>query len=88
MPDGVVLSYPALNLNRKVYTPSYIRALDDQILPHTFLKICVNSYVAPESDPSLDPFLSPSQASDELLSRFPKTRILIGTDDPLHDESF
>lgn len=32
--------------------------------------------------------LSPSLVSDEILNRFPKTRIVVGTYDPLHDESF
>jgi hormone-sensitive lipase len=45
VPDGIVLVYPALNLNIHNYSPSLLLALDDQILPHTFLKICLNSYV-------------------------------------------
>jgi len=32
--------------------------------------------------------MSPSIASDEILARFPPTRIVLGTNDPLHDESF
>ena len=51
-PDGLVLVYPALNLNYYNYTPSLLCALDDMILPHTFLKICLNAYI---KDPAIDP---------------------------------
>jgi len=45
VPDGLVLVYPALNLNYYGYTPSLLNALNDMILPHTFLKICLKSYL-------------------------------------------
>lgn len=44
-PDGIVLVYPALNLNIATYTPSFLTALNDMILPHTFLKICLSAYL-------------------------------------------
>ena len=45
VPDGIVLVYPALKLNYYGYTPSLLTALNDMILPHTFLKICLKSYL-------------------------------------------
>ena len=44
-PSGVVMIYPALNLNYKSYTPSLLSSLNDLILPHTFLKICLECYI-------------------------------------------
>jgi hormone-sensitive lipase len=44
-PEGVVLVYPALNLNYWNYTPSLLTSLNDMILPHTFLKICLQFYL-------------------------------------------
>jgi hormone-sensitive lipase len=44
-PSGIVLVYPALNLNLLTYTPSFLTALNDMILPHTFLKVCAKSYL-------------------------------------------
>jgi hormone-sensitive lipase len=41
LPDGIVACYPALNLNVKFFTPSLLLALEDNILPHTFLKLCL-----------------------------------------------
>jgi len=58
----------ALNLNLKYFTPSLLLALDDQILPHAFLKMCLDSYV-PEAlglKPESDPFISPTYACDEV----------------------
>lgn len=51
-PDGIVLVYPALNLNYYDYSPSLLTALNDMILPHTFLKICLKSYL---QDPAIKP---------------------------------
>ncbi|CAK79677.1 unnamed protein product (macronuclear) [Paramecium tetraurelia] len=88
VPDGILLAYPALSLNMKSFTPSFLVSLDDFLLHHTVLKLCLNSYVQKEFDSQVDPMLSPSMASDEILRQFPKTRIAVGTYDPLHDESF
>ena len=52
VPNGIVLAYPALNLNYFDFTPSLLTALNDMILPHTFLKICLKSYL---KDPKYKP---------------------------------
>jgi hormone-sensitive lipase len=95
VPDGILLAYPALSLDIRAFTPSFLVSLDDScmiitylVLHHTVLKLCLDSYVKPEFDSTMDPLLSPSKASSEILNRFPKTRIVVGTYDPLHDESF
>ena len=44
-PDGVALVYPALNLDLKNYSPSLLTALNDMILPHTMMKICLKAYI-------------------------------------------
>jgi hormone-sensitive lipase len=45
VPDGIVLVYPALNLCDYFYTPSLLTSLNDLILPHSFLKICLKAYL-------------------------------------------
>ena len=86
-PDGLLLAYPALNLSISRFTPSFLFALDDMILHHTFLKLCLQSYVAdPSLHPDTDPFLSPIVLSPGLLSKLPPVRILVGSKDPLHDD--
>ncbi len=68
VPDGVVLVYPALNLNYDNYTPSLLATLDEPILPHTYLKLCLQSYIQNANfKPDLDPFLSPIHCCKDLL---------------------
>lgn len=45
IPDAIVLCYPALKLSTNSFTPSLLLALDDVLLPHTFLKMCIRSYI-------------------------------------------
>lgn len=61
-PDGLVMVYPALNLNYHNYTPSLLTALNDMILPHSFLKICLKAYLKENCDP-FDPYVSPVYTS-------------------------
>ena len=86
IPDGLVLVYPALNLNYNNYTPSLLTSLNDMILPHTFLKICLESYLKGDLHPESDPLVSPIQASNDTLKKYPSTRIFVGSKDPFHDD--
>jgi hormone-sensitive lipase len=88
VPDGCMLSYPALNLFPKIFSPSYFLALEDMVLPSNMLKLVIKAYVSEEFDPKIDPFLSPLRASDELLAKLPPIRIVTGTKDPLHDDNW
>lgn len=87
LPDGLLLNFPALNMWKEAYTPSFLLSLDDVIMHHTFLKLCHDCYI---KDPLLDTkenhYLSPLFASSKLLSQFPPTRIMVGTRDPLLDD--
>lgn len=57
------------------------------ILPHTFLKICVNAYIKdPLIDREKDFLLSPMNSPAEILKKYPKTRIFVGGKDPFHDD--
>lgn len=67
-------------------------SLDDPILPFPFLMMCLESY---SGNTSFQPFplaehplMSPVKASGDILSQFPRTRIMIASNDPLRDESF
>ena len=74
LPTGIVLVYPALNLNLNDYTPSQLTALNDMILPHTFLKLCQKAYIRDERlRPDQDPFISPILTPDSVLASYPKT---------------
>ena len=87
VPDGIVVIYPAVNLDINAFCRSYIYALEDGVLPHTFLKLCLNSYMQdPKLNPSNDMFLSPICVSDEIMQQLPRIRIVTGELDPLYDQ--
>ena len=64
IPDGIVLVYPALNLNYFNYSPSLLSTLDDMVLPHTFLKICLEAYLKEDAKPDSDHLISPILTPD------------------------
>lgn len=41
MPTGLLLSYPAVNLSDKFYTPSINKSMTDLIAPFAFLDLCL-----------------------------------------------
>ncbi|OMJ86205.1 hypothetical protein SteCoe_12345 [Stentor coeruleus] len=86
-PCGIVVAYPALNLDKNSFSPSLLHALEDLIIPHTFLKICLDAYLGDSANVN-DPTVSPIHIENEILEKFPPTRIMVGNEDPLHDECF
>lgn len=93
VPDGLILCYPALSLDKFRFTPSLLLGIDDPILPYPFLKMCIESYVGdyskyPNCDPKVNQYISPCLASDETLLKYPITRIMVASNDPLRDEAF
>ena len=71
-PSGLVLVYPCLNLNFNDYTPSLLSALNDMILPHTFLKLCLQAYIRDSSfKPGSDPLISPILTPSTILEKYP-----------------
>lgn len=87
IPRGSLLSYPALWISYARYSPSAERALEDFIIHHTFLKLCIQSYVPDSSvDPNQDYFVSPLLTPLHNLRLFPPVRVLMGTLDPLEDD--
>jgi hormone-sensitive lipase len=86
-PTGLLLAYPALNLDQNNFSPSLMFALEDLLVPHTFLKLCLESYMQSNEDPK-QPTISPLYIEEEILRSFPKVRTMVGGDDPLHDDCF
>jgi len=86
VPDGLLLAYPALRLEPRAYSPSLMLALEDQLVPYSLLRLCLQAYIPNGADPTRDPLLSPIHLSNELLERLPPIRMMVGENDPLHDE--
>ena len=61
-----MVAYPAADI-RLVYSPSYINALNDKILSHTILGVCIHSYSSnPLANIDKDPFMNPILFSNEV----------------------
>ncbi len=88
MPDGLFMIYPSFDLKVDMSRPSVLRSLNNAILPFGLLKLFVSSYVGEEFKLSEDPYISPLMACDELLEKFPPSRIVVGTADPIEDDSW
>lgn len=69
-PSGLLLAYPALNLDPISFTPSLLLAINDQIVPYSFLKMCLQLYMKDKKcDPKHDPYLSPILLSKEVSKK-------------------
>jgi len=66
-PTGLLLGYPALNLDTKNYSPSYLKAVNDEVVPFSFLEMCRDAYLPDPTLGSHDPLVSPFVASENLL---------------------
>lgn len=86
-PNGIVLAYPALNLNDKSFSPSLLKALDDMLVPHTMLKLCLKAYL--QNGESIEnPLLSPICTEDEIIEKMPFVKIMTCSEDPFYDDNF
>mmetsp|Transcript_5986 Transcript_5986/g.18020 ORF Transcript_5986/g.18020 Transcript_5986/m.18020 type:complete len:815 (+) Transcript_5986:145-2589(+) len=86
LPDGIVLAYPALNLNMQ-WSPSRLLALFDPMLPYTLLRLCLRAYLPDGVDPEQDYMASPMLAPEKVLAALPPTSVFVGAYDPLLDDS-
>lgn len=69
MPDGLLLAYPAVNLDFTQFNPYLLQGLIDEVAPATVLKLALHEYLKnTDAKPNLDPYLSPLIASDEMLN--------------------
>ena len=88
IPDRLILPYPAMSLAKNAVLPSIFYSLSDPILNLNFLNLCFESYIREGSDPETDYMLSPICVTDEILSKFPPVRMMVGTNDPLRDMAY
>lgn len=48
------------------YSPSHMNGLDDFLLNHTLMDICIDAYTDHPNSYEYDPFRSPNHLSDEV----------------------
>jgi len=56
----------ALRLEPRAYSPSLMLALEDQLVPYSLLRLCLQAYIPNGADPTRDPLLSPIHLSNEV----------------------
>ena len=61
----------------KAFSPSLMHALEDQLIPYTLLKLCIQSYVPGNADPALDPLLSPIHLSEEVQMKLYEANVVL-----------
>lgn len=85
-PKGLFIAYPALALEN-TFSPSTMLANADRLVPPGFLLTCRDAYVPHGIEISKEPLMCPLYLDDEILVKFPPTRIAVGELDPLADQS-
>ena len=88
LPHGCFLIYPALLMDDSFCTSSYYRGLDEPVLHYSVMRLCLDSYLTEEFKALEDPYLSPLVADNELVEKLPPIRIIIGSEDPLCDDTY
>ena len=87
IPDGLLLTYPAVSLDTEAFTPSLCYTLEDPLLHYSFLPFVSSCYLHPADNPKSDPLVSPLVADSADLEQFPPTRFLLCAVDPLLDNA-
>lgn len=87
-PDLLIGCYSALRLEIECYTPSFFKSMEEYFLSYAGLWACCRQYLPDEVTGKKDKYISPIHAENEVLSKMPKTRLMICMDDPLVDDQF
>jgi hormone-sensitive lipase len=71
IPDGLLMAYPAVNLDFTAFNPYLLQGLVDEVAPATILKLALDEYLkGTNANPSIDPYLSPLIAHDSFIERY------------------
>ena len=85
LPDYLLLLYPACHTGIKNMSLSLASSFEDFILNIKSL-LYINKVYRSYYPNDLDPFLNPTEVTEEILKHLPKTTIISATNDPLRDD--
>lgn len=88
VPDLLLLSYPALRIEKTDFVKSSFIGLEDFLLHYSAMKT-VTTFYTPEGFERVDGenyYFNQVEIRDEVLSKFPKTRFFTTMHDPLRDD--
>ena len=86
IPDGLLLVYPAVNMDIEYVSKGGFSCLDDPILGYRGLLNILENYVAGNEE-FRNQFVSPLFCEDSVLAAFPKTKMILTMNDPLYSDS-
>jgi hormone-sensitive lipase len=87
VPDSVFLVYPAVNLEDKYHSPSFLESIDDDFLSTSYVLSCRDAYIDGKNYHGNDPLASPYISPEYIYKEMPATRIVVGDADGLYDET-
>ena len=82
VPDGLLLLYPGINMDRNIFSSSFLVSLENGILSFPLYKVIADAYLK-NGYTVTNPLVSPLCCSEEILSRFPRTELMLTENDPL-----
>ena len=86
LPDLLIPLYPACHTGIKNMSLSLASSFEDHMLNIKSL-LLINKVYRDYYPNDLDPFLNPSEVTEEILKHLPKTTIISATNDPLRDDT-
>ena len=86
LPDLLIPLYPACHTGIKNMSLSLASSFEDHMLNIKSL-LFINKVYRYYYPNDLDPFLNPSEVTEEILKHLPKTTIISATNDPLRDDT-
>lgn len=87
VPDGIVLTYPAMDTNLKQFSPSLLLGFEDQFMSFSFLLFVLENFSKEPLKVEFNHVMSPKYIPDDVLAKFPPCRFITAGLDPLRDES-
>jgi len=88
IPDLLIPIYPVFQMTSDVLLPSVMFSLTDPLLNTGFGGLVFSAYTGGDKSLKKSYMISPLRMPDEILEKFPPIRIILGTKDPLRDESY
>lgn len=88
LPHGVFSHYPVYVTSNMYFNPSMVLTLDEELVNLGFMCYGRGAFTIKGGDNEKNILLSPLLAPDEMLKRFPPSKIMVVENDPLRDQGY
>ena len=88
LPDAVFSHYPVYVTSNQYFNPSMVLCLDEELVNLGFMSYGRGAFTIKGGDNEKNVLLSPLLAPDEMLKRFPPSKIMAVENDPLRDQAY